>query len=83
MWKPEHRVAGDRCGLRYPSNLNDAVWSVIATMIPPAKHCGHKRMVNVREVLNAIFYVLVTSCQWKILPKVAPPKSTARAYFIL
>jgi transposase len=34
-------------------------------MIPPARHGGRKRSVNVREVLNGIFYVLWTGCQWK------------------
>jgi putative transposase len=37
----------------------------------------------VREVLNAIFYVLATGCQWKALPKDLPPKSTAHSYFML
>ena len=45
-------------------------------MIPPAKHGGRKRSVNVREVLNGIFYVLSTGCQWNALPKELPPKST-------
>jgi transposase len=38
--------------------------------------------VNVREVLNAIFYVLSTGCQWQALPKDLPPKSTAHSYFM-
>jgi transposase len=37
----------------------------------------------VREVLNAIFYVLATGCQWKALLKDLPPKSTAHSYFML
>jgi len=37
--------------------------------------------VNLREVLNAIFYVLATGCQWQALPKDLPPKSTAHHYF--
>ena len=41
------------------------------------------RDVNVRDVLNAIFYVLWTGCQWKALPKDLPPKSTAHHYFML
>ena len=83
MWKPEHRVAADRRGLRYPSDLTDAEWALIAPMIPPAKRGGRKRTVDVREVLNAIFYVLATGCQWKALPKDLPPKSTAHSYFML
>src|SRR6202167_6370613 len=50
-------------------------------MIPPAKRGGGRREVNVREVLNAIFYVLSTGCQWQALPKDLPPKSTAHHYF--
>jgi transposase len=37
----------------------------------------------VREILNAIFYVLATGCQWQALPKDLPPKSTAHFYFML
>src|SRR5271170_1625493 len=81
MWKPEHRRAAERRGLRYPSDLTDAEWGLIAPMIPPAKHGGRRREVNVREVLNGIFYVLSTGCQWQAMPKDLPPKSTAHAYF--
>jgi transposase len=83
MWKPEHRLAADRRGLRYPSDLSDAEWALVGPLIPPAKRGGRKRTVDVREVVNAIFYVLATGCQWKALPKDMPPKSTAHAYFML
>jgi transposase len=72
MWKPEHRRYTDRRGLRYPSDLTDAEWAMLAPMIPPAKRGGRPRAVNVRELLNAIFYVLSTGCQWKALPKDLP-----------
>jgi transposase len=64
----------DRRGLRYPSDLTDAEWAIVAAMIPP------RRSVNVREVLNGIFYVLWTGCQCKALPKDLPPKSTVHDY---
>ncbi len=83
MWTAEHRRAADRRGLRYPSDLTDAEWALIALMIPPAKHGGRKRSVDVREVLNGIFYVLSTGCQWNALPKDLPPKSTVYDYFDL
>jgi transposase len=83
MWKPEHRLAADRRGLRYPSDLIDAEWALIAPLISPARRGGRKRSVDVREVLNAIFYILATGCQWKALPKDLPPKSTAHFYFQL
>lgn len=83
MWKPEHRLAADRGGRRYPSDLNDAEWALIAALIPPARRGGRRRSVNVREIINAIFYVLSTGCQWQALPKDLPPRSTAHFYFML
>ncbi len=49
MWKPEHRVAADRSRLRYPSDLTDAEWPIVQPLIPPARHGGPKRSVDVRE----------------------------------
>jgi transposase len=83
MWKPEHRAAADRRGLRYPSDLIDAEWALVAPLIRPAKRGGRPRTVDVREVLNAIFYVLWTGCQWKALPKDFPPRSTVWEYLDL
>src|SRR6266404_9903327 len=68
MWKPEH--------------LTSAEWAIVEPMIPPAKHGGRKRTIDVREILNGIFYVLWTGCQWQALPKDLPPKSTVWAYFL-
>ena len=82
MWKPEHRRAADRRGLRYPSDLTDDEWALVAPQIPPARRGGRPRDVNLREVLNAIFYVLSTGCQWQALPKDLPPKSTVHHYFM-
>jgi transposase len=50
MWTPEHRRTANRNGLRYPSDLTDAEWAIVEPMIPPAKHGGRKRSVNVREL---------------------------------
>jgi transposase len=83
MWTPEHRRAADRRGLRYPSDLTDAEWALVELLVPPAKRGGRKREVNVREVLNAIFYVLSTGCQWNALPRDLPPKSTVHGYLDL
>jgi transposase len=83
MWTKEHRQARNRKGLRYPSDLTDAEWKLVERLIPPAKRGGRKRTVNVREVLNGIFYVLSTGCQWEALPKDLPPKSTVWDYFDL
>src|SRR5829696_9557792 len=83
MWKPEHRAAANRRGLRYPSDLTDAEWALVAPLIRPAKRGGRPRTVNVREVLNAIFNVLWTGCQWKALPNDLPPRSTVWEYLDL
>ena len=65
----------------YPSDLNDSEWERIEPLIPPAKTGGRKRSTNMREVLNAIFYVLKTGCQWEMLPHDFPPKGTVFHYF--
>jgi transposase len=80
-WTAEHRRAADRRGLCYPSDLTDAEWALVAPMIRPAKPGGRPRRVDVREVLNAVFYVLSTGCQWHALPKDLPAKSTVWDYF--
>jgi transposase len=80
-WTAEHRRAADRRGLRYPSDLTDGEWELVKPLIRPAKHGGRPRTVVVREVLNAVFYVLATGCQWGALPKDLPPKSTVWDYF--
>ena len=83
MWKPEHRLAARRVCQRYDSDLTDEEWALVAPIIPPGKRGGGKRTVNIREVLNGIFYVLWTGCQWKALPKDFPPKSTVYDYLDL
>jgi transposase len=83
MWTQENRSLYTRKGLRYPSDLTDPEWLLIAPLIPPAKRGGRKREVDVREVLNAILYVLGTGCQWRALPKDLPPRSTVHNYFTL
>jgi putative transposase len=65
----------------YASDLNDNEWAWLALLIPPAKSGGRKRTTNMREVVNAIFYVLKTGCQWDMLPHEFPPKGTVYHYF--
>src|SRR5215471_9412426 len=83
MWTPEHRLAARRVGQRYDSDLTDEEWALVEPLIPPPKRGGGKRTVNLREVLNGLFYVLWTGCQWKALPKCFPPKSTVHWYLML
>lgn len=83
MWTVENRTKYNRSALRYPSDLTDEEWVLVEPFIPPAKRGGNKRSVNVREVMNGIFYVLSTGCQWRAVPKDLPPKSTLFSYFDL
>jgi putative transposase len=66
---------------RYPSDLTDQQWEVIKPLIPPAKPGGRPRTVDMREVLNTLFYKARTGCQWDYLPHDLLPKSTVRDYF--
>jgi transposase len=83
MWTCENRAKYNRDKLHYPSDLTDEEWSHVAPLIPPAKHGGRKRKVDVREVVNGNMYVLSTGCQWRYVPKDLPPKSTLFDYFDL
>lgn len=65
----------------YPSDLTDAQWELLAPLLPPAKHGGRPRTVNLREVVNTILYLNRTGCQWDMLPHDLEPKSTAYEYF--
>ena len=56
--------------------MSDAEWALVGPLIRPAKRGGRRRAVDEREILNAIFDVLATGCQWRALPKDLPPRST-------
>lgn len=65
----------------YPSDVTDAQWALLEPYLPAAPPGGRPRKTDMRDVANAIFYVLRTGCQWRYLPKDFPPKSTVWRYF--
>ena len=65
----------------YSTDLTDEQWAILEPLIPPAKHGGHPREVDMREVLNTLFYLNRTGCQWGLLPHDLLPKSTVYQYF--
>ncbi len=65
----------------YPSDLSDAEWQIIKPLVPPARPGGRPRRANMREVLNAIFYILCSGCAWRMLPHDLPPWQTVYHYF--
>jgi transposase len=83
MWTNENRARYDRSKLRYPSDLTDEEWALVAPLIPPPKPGGNKRTRDMREVVNGLMYVLSTGCQWRAIPKDLPPRSTVYGYFDL
>jgi|TARA_B100000315_G_scaffold234152_1_gene247927 transposase len=83
MWTPKNRALYERKAARYPSDLTDDEWALIDPLIPPAKHGGRRRKVDLREVVNGVLYVLATGCQWRALPRDLPPKSTVHDYLTL
>ena len=82
MWTVDNRGRHDRSRLRYPSDLTDAEWALVEPLIPAAKRGGNKRTVDVREIVNALMYVLGTGCQWAALSKDLPARSTVNDYFL-
>jgi len=65
----------------YKTDLTDQQWAIVKPLIPAAKHGGRHREVDIREVLNTIFYLNKTGCQWDMLPHDLLPKSTVYDYF--
>ncbi len=65
----------------YPSDLSDAEWQTIESLIPPAKPGGRPRKYAMREILNAIFYILCSGCAWRMLPHDLPTWQTVYHYF--
>jgi len=57
----------------YPSDLSNAEWQIIEPLIPPAKPGGRPRKHIMREILNAIFYILRSGCAWRMLPTTCHP----------
>jgi putative transposase len=66
---------------RYPSDLTRTQWQRLRPLLPDAKPGGRPRTVDLREVLNGIFYIARGGCAWRMMPKDLPPWSTCYDYF--
>src|SRR5947209_6927081 len=66
---------------RYPSDLTDAQWDLLEPWIPPPRPGGRPRKTNMREVVNAIFYLTREGCRWRALPHDFPPWKTVYNYY--
>lgn len=67
----------------YPTDMTDRQWNHIRRLIPPAKPGGRPRELDMRLVVNAIFYVVVGGIQWRMLPKEYPKWQSVYYYFRL
>lgn len=65
----------------YASDLSDQEWAILEPLIPPAKTGGRPRRVEMRQILNGIFYMLRSGCAWRLLPHDYPAWSTVYDYF--
>ena len=81
MWTPATRPQHTRVSKRYQTDLTDAEWSLIAGFLPPARSTGRRRAWPLREIVNAIFYVLRGGIAWRLLPKDLPPWQTVYRWF--
>jgi putative transposase len=81
MWTPATRAQHTRVSQRYQTDLTDAEWLLIAHILPAARATGRRREWPMREIMNAIFYVLRGGIAWRLLPKDFPPWQTVYRWF--
>lgn len=80
-WTPFTRSDYDRSGQRYASDVTDREWRFLVPFMPDQPAKGRKRRTDLRGVIDGVFYLLQSGCQWSLLPKDFPPKSTVHYYF--
>jgi transposase len=81
VWTPETRSQHDREHLRYGNDLTGEEWQLIEPFLPPPADAGRPRGWPMREIINALFYVLRAGCPWRMLPEHFPPHQTAHRWF--
>ena len=72
-----------RDGLRYASDMTEAEWGLIKPFLPRACRRGRPRKTDLRNVVEAVLYILSTGCQWRAIPKDLPARSTLHDYLDL
>ncbi|MEF9344425.1 IS5-like element ISRso1 family transposase, partial [Ralstonia solanacearum species complex bacterium KE101] len=84
MWKKEHREREAKLGRktkRYPSDLTDIEWVAVQPLLPRAAVRGRRRECDLREVVNALRYLVRAGCGWRMLPHDFPPWQTVYWWF--
>jgi putative transposase len=65
----------------YPSDVTDVQWALLEPLIPRARPGGRPRKTDLRQVINAVFYITRSGCSWRMLPHDFPPWKTVYNYF--
>ena len=81
MWTETTQQQYRRDSLRYASDVTDEEWALVEGFLPRPRKLGRPRTTEMREVVNALLYMLTTGCQWRLLPKEFPPFSTVQRFF--
>jgi len=81
MWTEITRTQHRRDDLRYASDMTDAEWALVEPHMPAEKALGRPRIVPLRNVVDALFYILRTAYPWRLLPRDFPNRSTVQRYF--
>ena len=83
MWTPITRAQHTRCAARYQTDLTDTEWRLIEPLLPAPHILGRPRKWEMREIINAIFYVLRGGISWRLLPSDMPPWQTVYGWFAI
>jgi len=81
MWTATTRAQHMRDGLRFASDLTDAEWAVLYPLLPPLSSVGRPPAWPMRDIVDAIFYVLRGGIPWRMLPPCFPPRQTVYGWF--
>lgn len=84
MWNTATRarmVAIEKKTKRYPSDLTDEEWVALEVFLPQPSKRGRKRTTDLREVVNALRYMVRSGCEWRMLPDSFPPWQTVYWWF--
>ena len=81
MWTATNRAQHMRDGLRFASDLSDAEWAVLGSLLPPLSPVGRPPAWPMRTLVDAIFYVLRVGVTWRMLPPCFPPRQTVYGWF--
>ncbi|MFE0759294.1 IS5 family transposase [Inquilinus sp. NPDC058860] len=81
VWTDITRPQYRRKGLRYSSDTADEEWRLISPHLPPPRRLGRPRTTDLRAVVNALFYIASSGCQWRLLPDSYPPYTTVQRFF--